>query len=66
MIGQVLRTIPAKGFGFVLGEDGQEYFIHASECPEGDFDKLRPGQKVEFIETKTNKGFRATSLRKMS
>ena len=30
MYGRVTRTFPNKGYGFILGEDRQSYFIHYS------------------------------------
>ena len=30
MYGRVTRTFPDKGYGFILGEDRQSYFIHYS------------------------------------
>ena len=40
MRGQVERLVPAEGFGVVRGEDGHEYFIHASAMNSTDFGEL--------------------------
>ena len=39
-----------KGFGFIKGEDGVDYFAHFSKiiAPDGEFRLLEEGQKVEF------------------
>jgi CspA family cold shock protein len=38
-----------KGFGFIRGEDGQEYFVHRSAVRDGSvFEPLREGQTVVF------------------
>ena len=35
MYGRVTRYYPDKGYGFILGEDGNTYFIHCSRlCGE--------------------------------
>ncbi len=36
----------SKGFGFILGEDGKEYFVHKSALAEGTF--IRDNDKVSF------------------
>ena len=39
----------AKGFGFILQDDGgKDLFIHASEIKGGDDTTLEEGQKVEY------------------
>lgn len=49
MNGTVVRLLPAKGYGFVRGEDGLTRFMHATSVePQGAFDFLREGQPVEF------------------
>lgn len=38
-----------KGFGFIVGEDGQDYFVHYSGIvQESEFKKLRQNDPVEF------------------
>lgn len=37
-----------KGFGFVVDEDGIDYFVHFSEISGDGFKRLREGQKVTF------------------
>jgi len=48
MRGTVKKVIPTRGFGFVIGEDGQEYFVLYSELPEGDWERLKTLMAVEF------------------
>ena len=36
------------GYGFILGEDGQDYFVHQSEIEMEGNGTLRQGQQVEF------------------
>lgn len=49
-----------KGYGFVAGEDGQEYFVHYSGLPRGVF--LWEGDKVSFEPGETDKGKQATNV----
>lgn len=38
-----------KGFGFITGEDGNDYFVHFSSIlQEEGFKKLRQDEQVEF------------------
>ena len=51
-----------KGYGFVTGEDGQEYFVHHSQLG-GLF--LKDNDEIEFDATETDKGKQATNVRKV-
>jgi len=48
MNGKIKRLVSEKGFGFILAEDGTEYFFHNSACQGTRFDELREGQAVTF------------------
>ncbi|GAB5495911.1 MAG: cold shock domain-containing protein [Phycisphaera sp.] len=51
-----------KGFGFVVGPEGQDIFIHFT-CIEGDgFRALKDGSHVEYDASKSDKGWRATRV----
>ena len=60
--GTITRLVRDRGFGFINGEDGQEYFFHRSAI-QGDFDNLRDGQKVSFEGEAGPKGPRARTVR---
>ena len=49
-----------KGFGFVQGEDGQDYFVHHSAVQEGAF--LRENDTVSFEPAETDRGLQAQEL----
>jgi CspA family cold shock protein len=52
-----------RGFGFLSGDDGKEYFFHRSSV-EGSFEGLAEGQKVSFdVEASAPKGPRASRVR---
>jgi len=43
--GTVKRVISDRGFGFILGEDGKEYFFHRDGLSSSvDFDRLEIGR----------------------
>lgn len=64
MTGVVVRALGEKGFGFIKGEDGKEYFFHRTDL-NGFFEDLvndvEGGRriKVEFNSVPSNKGLRA-------
>lgn len=56
--GTVVRVVADKGFGFLAGPDGTEYFFHRSAAAI-DFDTLTVGNVVTFVPTQGPKGPRA-------
>jgi cold shock CspA family protein len=53
-----------KGFCFILGEDGVEYFGHSSAFVSfGVFQGMRQGERVTFEPTGGPKGPRAEQVR---
>ena len=48
MEGTVARLAPEGGFGFITGENGQEFFFHRSALQAVDFEELAPGSAVVF------------------
>ena len=63
MNGKVKRLVTDKGFGFILAEDGNEYFFHQSACTSMRFDDLREGQAVTFSKGQGPKGPRAEDVK---
>jgi len=55
---------PRKGFGFVVGPDSQDIFIHFSviEQAEG-FRTLKDGEKIVYSAQRGAKGWSATAVR---
>ena len=63
MTGTISKVISDKGFGFIQGEDGQEYFMHRSAVRNGSvFEQLREGQAVVFDAGRGDKGLRAEKV----
>jgi CspA family cold shock protein len=62
MNGTIKRIVNEKGFGFILAEDGKEYFFHQSACTGTPFDSMREGQAVTFERGQGLKGPRAENV----
>jgi cold shock protein len=60
--GTIKKLVSDRGFGFIAGEDGKEYFFHRSTI-EGEFDSLRGGERVTFKLEASPKGPRAADVR---
>jgi len=54
---------PRKGFGFIQCENGKDIFVHQTAIPAGV--SLDEGDGVEFEEEKSDRGPRATDIRKL-
>jgi len=54
---------PRKGFGFVVGPEGQDIFIHFSTIQQDGFRTLRDGERVIYSATLGAKGWAASSVR---
>lgn len=61
----VIKRLTDKGFGFIAIE-GQEkdYFFHASELQNVEFNDLREGDNVEFEVAQGDKGPQAINVSK--
>jgi CspA family cold shock protein len=61
--GTVKRVISERGFGFIVGEDGKEYFFHRDGLTSSvDFDRLVGGESVTFDTETGPKGERAVRV----
>ena len=49
-----------KGFGFIAGDDGKEYFVHQSALGEGV--RLNEGDAVEFESEQGGRGPKAVNV----
>lgn len=53
---------PAKGYGFITRESGEEIFVHFSAIQSDGYKKLEEGQKVEFTAVEAEKGPQAQEV----
>jgi cold shock protein len=62
MMGTITRVVTDKGFGFITGEDGQDYFFHRSAF-DRELDPMVQGLRVTFDVSRGPKGLRAENVR---
>lgn len=60
MNGKVKFFNHMKGFGFIAGEDGKEYFVHRSALPEGVM--LKEEDEVTFEVVEGDRGPKADKV----
>ncbi len=62
LVGKLVRKRPA--FGFIRCESGDEYFIHTTQLPEGQFNGLEEGTYFSFegVEDPKGRGRRVRSV----
>ena len=64
MKGIVKKLMSDKGFGFIKGDDGVDYFVHQSSCLGRCFPDLTVGCSVTFEPEEGTKGPRAEDVEK--
>ncbi len=53
---------PRKGFGFIIGPENQDIFVHYSQIEGDGFRVLKDGCRVEYSAEKTERGWHATRV----
>jgi cold shock protein len=53
---------PRKGFGFIVGPDGQDIFTHYTVIQGDGFRVLKDGSTVQYDAVKSDKGWKATKV----
>jgi CspA family cold shock protein len=64
--GQVKWFDPKKGYGFILGPDGQDVFVHYSQIQGDGFRSLRDGEDVDYELVEGDKGWQARTVTRVS
>jgi len=62
MHGTVKWFDPKKGYGFILGDDKKEYFVHFSAILTNGFKTLHEGDEVRFSTDVDKKGVKAINV----
>lgn len=55
-----------KGYGFILGPEGKDVFVHYSSIEGDGFRSLREGEPVQYELVETDKGLAANHVRSAS
>ena len=62
--GNVKWFDPRKGYGFIVGPQGQDIFVHFSVIDQAEgFKTLRDGESVRYSASKGQKGWSATAVK---
>lgn len=62
LLGKVKWFNDKKGFGFISGEDGSDYFLHFSKISKEGFKSVSEGEEVSFDVEEGPKGPQATNV----
>jgi CspA family cold shock protein len=62
--GKVKWFDPKKGYGFILGPEGQDVFVHYSQIQGDGFRSLKDGEDVEYELIEGDKGWQAREVYK--
>ena len=54
----------SKGFGFIVGEDGKDIFVHYSSIQGEGFKSLAEGERVSYEVENGPKGLKAINVHK--
>ncbi len=60
--GKVKWFDPKKGYGFIVGDEEQDVFVHYTSITGDGFRALRDGETVDYELVKGDKGFQATNV----
>ena len=62
--GTIKKVVSDRGFGFITGEDGKDYFFHRNSLAESlPFNAIAGGERVEFTLQASDRGPRAINVR---
>ena len=51
-----------KGYGFIVNQDGEDVMVHYRSILGDGYKTLKEGQPVDFIQTKSEKGWQAAEV----
>lgn len=57
MQGSIKTMVSQRGFGFIKGDDGEDYFLHISNFnPSTEFKELKVGDRISFSDCESDRG----------
>ncbi|MFK7788488.1 MAG: cold-shock protein [Phycisphaeraceae bacterium] len=62
--GEVKWFDPKKGYGFIVGPEQQDVFVHFSQITGDGFRSLKDGEAVEYELTEGDKGLQAKDVKR--
>lgn len=62
--GEVKWFDPKKGYGFIVGPEGQDVFVHFSQILGDGFRSLKDGEQVEYDLSEGDKGLQARDVKR--
>lgn len=63
--GKVKWFDPKKGYGFIVGPEGQDVFVHYSQIQGDGFRSLKDGEDVEYELINGEKGWQAQTVNRV-
>ena len=63
--GEVKWFDPKKGYGFIVGPEGQDVFVHFSQIMGDGFRSLKDGERVEYEIAEGDKGLQAKDVKRV-
>ncbi|MBX2851950.1 MAG: cold shock domain-containing protein [Phycisphaeraceae bacterium] len=63
--GEVKWFDPKKGYGFIVGPEGQDVFVHFSQIMGDGFRSLKDGEQVEYELSEGDKGLQAREVNRV-
>jgi len=61
-VGTVKWFNNAKGYGFIVNESGEDVFVHYRSIEGDGYKTLAEGERVEYVETRGEKGLHASEV----
>lgn len=62
--GEVKWFDPKKGYGFIVGPEGQDVFVHFSQITGDGFRSLKDGEQVDYELVEGDKGLQAQEVKR--
>ena len=57
--GHIARLFPAEGYGFIKDSEGRELYFSSENLVNADFDRIKEGAEVQFLEESAAEGLQA-------
>ncbi len=64
-VGNVKWFDRKKGYGFIVGPNNEDVFVHFSSIASDGFRSLRHGERVEYDLVETERGLQANQVRSL-